>query len=176
MTVGDEMQLKALLAEAQRYSNGPGGLLANTLQRLFDDPVGSEIDSGGQRSWLTEDAQLDWLAPFPLPLDEGVDLIQAGLRLEFTDIVDVTQDAEHPAHLREYLATSVFGGAHRSVGSYRVEVEQAPGRFSLDDHRSNTLRHHSMELTSDSRAFTGDDQTCTVFAFDGQASGHEFEI
>jgi hypothetical protein len=176
MTAGDKVQLKALLAEAQRYSNEPSGLLANTLQRFLDDPVASEIDSGWQRPWLTKDSQLDWLAPLPFSLDESVDLIQAGLRLELTDIVDAAQDAEHPAHLREYLAASVFGGAHRCVGSYWVEVEQAPGRFCLDDHRSNTLSHHGMELTSDPRAFTGDNQTGTVFAFGSQTSGHQFEI
>jgi hypothetical protein len=97
---------------------GRTGVFAGVGERFLNDPVGGQIDSGGQVSSDALHLDLHWQAGGPGVGDEFVEPSETGDGMMRWWFIDTTQDAEGSAHLAEQIAAGFFNRGECAVRSY----------------------------------------------------------
>ena len=125
---------------------GRAGVLEGVGERLLNYPVGGEVHTGRQGSDIPFDAQFDGQTGLACLLDQGVQVLEAGLRGKSKLRIGAPQDAGQPAQLRERLASGRLNRGECLPGFLLLTLEQTLGRLRLHDHHAHAVRHHIVKL------------------------------
>jgi hypothetical protein len=147
---------------------GPG-VLERVGQRLLHDPVGGQVDAGGQRPRFALDRQLDRQAGLAGGQHQRIEVGQAGLRGQrLATAAAVTQQPEQPAHLGQGLPARGLdlgqgGGGLRGVGG-----DAAPGRSGLHHHHAHGVGDDVVQLAGDPPPLLGHRPASPSFLLAGE--------
>ena len=132
------------------------GMLEHVRQRLLDDPVAADVDSGRD---AVRDA-LDWSSTGSP--DARISSASAGsrssdgLRRPRLLLVVVPQHPEQPAHLAERLLARALDRVERRARRLGIGTEHLAPATRLDDDDRDRVRDDVVELASDPRALLRD--------------------
>ncbi len=156
-TVVDYLELDVVAAVANGHPRMGGPcVLERVGQRLLHDPVGGEVDAGGEPSRLALDRELYGQADAAHLLDQRVELREAGLRPECGFGVGAAQQAEHATKLAERLAPRARDRDESLARTVGIVLQQRLARLGLYHHRADAVRHDVVQLTRQPGALVGD--------------------
>jgi hypothetical protein len=137
---------------------GCPGVLERVGQRLLHDPVGGEVDAGGQGPRDALHDQLRRQARRPHLVEQGGELAKARQRRQGRPgSLGVSQDPKGAAHLGHRLVGGGLDRGDRLPGPGRVGVgvQHQPGRPGLDPNHAKAVGHHVVQFAGDPQALLG---------------------
>ena len=140
-------------------------VLARVGQRLLDDAVHRELDAGGQ--WRIEllDGELHREPRRARLGDERLQLAEPGLGHEADLLSCLAKHAEQQPHLGERPASRVLDRANRLQRPLGIGAQYLLGGAGLDDHHSERVGDHVVQLAGDAAALGLDREARLLLPF-----------
>jgi hypothetical protein len=131
-------------------------VLDDVGERFLDDPVGGEVDPGGQRSAPSAHLQVDPYARVLRTGDETVEVGEAGRRAELGGQPRspvVAQQPEQPARLPQRVAAGLLDRRQHARRLIGPGGEDVVGHPRLDGDEAHAVRDDVVQLTGDAQPF-----------------------
>ena len=146
-------------APAERASRrgAPRRVLAHVGERLLHDPVGGEVEAGGQLARLAALTSSATGTPAPRARSTSASSCASpGCGRELVAVLLLAQHAEQPPHVARAPRRRSRGSRAAARGRARGRVERGLGRVGLDGDHADAVGDDVVELARDPRALLGD--------------------
>src|SRR3954447_7404744 len=142
-------------------------VLERVRQRLLDDAIPGQLDTGVEPSLRTLDRQFDGQTGRPDLFDQLPEALETGKRRPGLLAAGrrVAEDPEHPAHVGQGCAAGSVDGLESAPCLVGTPIERTQARPCLDHDHAHMMRDDVMELARDPLPLVLDGTAGAVLAF-----------